>query len=89
MRPRRRPKKLSQTMVMQRGVSLTELEQGARGAGFDTKGSGFQEGYKVNKIVIASCIFPGCSSSRSYLSNFFAIAGNREWEKSLNGDSSP
>src|SRR5262249_30047373 len=30
------PKKLSQTMVMQRGVSLTELERGARGAGFDT-----------------------------------------------------
>src|SRR5438876_3522550 len=45
------PKKLSQTMVMQRGVSLTELEQGARGAGFDTKGSGFsKKDNKVNKI---------------------------------------
>jgi pSer/pThr/pTyr-binding forkhead associated (FHA) protein len=54
------PKKLSQTMVMQRGVSLTELEQGARGAGFDTKGSGFsKKNNKVNKIVIASCVFLG------------------------------
>jgi len=52
------PKKLSQTMVMQRGVSLTELEQGARGAAFDTKGSGFsKKDNKVNKIVIASCAF--------------------------------
>lgn len=54
------PKKLSQTMVMQRGVSLTELEQGARGAGFDTKGSGFsKKDNKVNKIVIAVCAFLG------------------------------
>jgi pSer/pThr/pTyr-binding forkhead associated (FHA) protein len=53
------PKKLSQTMVMQRGVSLTELEQGARG-GFDTKGSGFsKKDNKVNVIVIASCAFLG------------------------------
>jgi pSer/pThr/pTyr-binding forkhead associated (FHA) protein len=54
------PKKLSQTMVMQRGVSLTELEQGARGVAFDTKGSGFsKKDNKVNKIVIASCVFLG------------------------------
>lgn len=54
------PKKLSQTMVMQRGVSLTELEQTARGVAFDTKGSGFsKKDNKVNKIVIASCVFLG------------------------------
>ena len=58
--PAAAPKKLSQTMVMQRGVSLTELEQGARGAGFDTKGSGFsKKDNKVNKIVIASCALLG------------------------------
>ncbi len=40
-----------QTLVMQRGVSLTELEQGARGAGFDTKSAGFsKKGDNVNKI---------------------------------------
>ncbi len=49
-------KKLSQTMVMQRGVSLSELEQGARGMNFDTKGAGFtKKDNKVNKIVIAVC----------------------------------
>ena len=36
---------------MQRGVSLNELEQGARAGGFDTKGSGFsKKDDKVNKI---------------------------------------
>ena len=69
------PKKLSQTMVMQRGVSLTELEQGARGAGFDTKGSGFsKKDNKVNKIVIASCIFLGVVIA-ILLVYVFAIAG--------------
>jgi len=54
------PKKLSQTMVMQRGVSLTELEQGARAGGFDTKGSGFsKKDNKLNKIVIAGFVFLG------------------------------
>ncbi len=49
-------KKLSQTMVMQRGVSLSELEQGARGMNLDTKGAGFtKKDNKVNKIVIAVC----------------------------------
>src|SRR5579859_5369878 len=48
-------KKLDQTMVMQRGVSLTELEQGARG-GFGTKGTGFsKKDNKANKIVIVAC----------------------------------
>ncbi|HTL57359.1 MAG TPA: FHA domain-containing protein [Candidatus Limnocylindrales bacterium] len=69
------PKKLSQTMVMQRGVSLTELEQGARGAGFDTKGSGFsKKDNKVNKIVIASCVFLGVIIV-FLLVYVFAIAG--------------
>jgi pSer/pThr/pTyr-binding forkhead associated (FHA) protein len=52
------PKKpIDQTMVMQRGVSLTELEQGARGAGFDTKGTGFSKktdkGSKIFWIIAA------------------------------------
>jgi len=69
------PKKLSQTMVMQRGVSLTELEQGARGAGFDTKGSGFsKKNNKVNKIVIASCVFLGVVIA-ILLGYVFLIAG--------------
>src|ERR1039457_1313457 len=33
-------KAMDQTLVMQRGVSLNELEQGSRPGGFDTKGSG-------------------------------------------------
>jgi pSer/pThr/pTyr-binding forkhead associated (FHA) protein len=32
-----------QTLVMQRGVSLNELEQGGRSGSFDTKGSGFSK----------------------------------------------
>jgi pSer/pThr/pTyr-binding forkhead associated (FHA) protein len=44
-------KPLDQTLVMQRGVSLTELEQGARGSGFDTKSAGFsKKDNNVNKI---------------------------------------
>jgi pSer/pThr/pTyr-binding forkhead associated (FHA) protein len=48
-------KALDQTLVMQRGVSLNELEQGARTGGFDTKGSGFSKkddkGSKIFWIV--------------------------------------
>ena len=46
------PKKpAEQTLVMQRGVSLNELEQGTRGGGFDTKGTGFsKKDNAVNKI---------------------------------------
>ena len=48
-------KALDQTLVMQRGVSLTDLEQGARAGGFDTKGSGFSKkddkGSKIFWIV--------------------------------------
>ena len=44
-------KQLDQTLVMQRGVSLNELEQGTRAGGFDTKGSGFsKKDDKGNKI---------------------------------------
>jgi len=50
-------KSLDQTLVMQRGVSLDELEQGARTGGFDTKGSGFSKkddkGNKIFWIVAA------------------------------------
>src|SRR5215470_14806812 len=50
------PKKLTETMAMQRGVNLSELEQTARGVGFDTKGSGFsKKDNKANKIVIIVC----------------------------------
>lgn len=48
-------KKLDQTMVMQRGVSLTDLEQGGRGGRFDTKGTGFaKKDNKVNMIFIVA-----------------------------------
>jgi len=40
-------KKLDQTMVMQRGVSLDELEQGPRTGGFDTTSKAFSK--KSNK----------------------------------------
>jgi pSer/pThr/pTyr-binding forkhead associated (FHA) protein len=44
-------KAVDQTLVMQRGVSLTDLEQGTRGVGFETKGSGFaKKENKGNKI---------------------------------------
>jgi pSer/pThr/pTyr-binding forkhead associated (FHA) protein len=52
-------KHLDQTLVMQRGVSLNELEQGASRAGFETKGSGFsKKGDNVNLIfwVVAALI---------------------------------
>lgn len=44
-------KKLDQTMVMQRGVSLEQLEQG-RGGGFTTASAGFsKKDDKANKII--------------------------------------
>jgi pSer/pThr/pTyr-binding forkhead associated (FHA) protein len=50
-------KHIDQTLVMQRGVSLNELEQGSRTGGFDTKGSGFSKkndkGSKIFWIVAA------------------------------------
>ena len=53
--PTKRP--IDQTMVMQRGVSLTELEQGSRAGGFDTRSAGFSrrtdKGGKIFWIVAA------------------------------------
>lgn len=67
-------KQLDQTMVMQRGVSLTELETGAR-RGFDTKGAGFaKKDNKVNKIVITACVILGVVIV-GLLVYVFAIAG--------------
>ncbi len=67
-------KPLDQTMVMQRGVSLTELETGAR-RGFDTKGTGFaKKDNKVNKIVITVCVVLGVVIL-GLLVYVFAIAG--------------
>jgi pSer/pThr/pTyr-binding forkhead associated (FHA) protein len=44
-------KQIDQTMVMQRGVSLNELEQGPRG-GFDTSKAFSKKDNKVNKIFV-------------------------------------
>ena len=52
-------KQIDQTLVMQRGVSLNELEQGPRPAGFDTKGSAFsKKDNNVNKIfwIVAAVV---------------------------------
>jgi pSer/pThr/pTyr-binding forkhead associated (FHA) protein len=69
------PKKLDQTMVMQRGVNLSELEQTARGGGFGTKGTGFsKKDNKVNKIVITACVVLGAIIVILLL-YVFAIAG--------------
>lgn len=47
------------TMVMQRGVSLNELEQGSRG-GFDTVGKGFsKKDNKINRIFLVGGIIVG------------------------------
>ena len=52
--PRLPPKRhFDRTTVIAGGVKLTELEQGARSGGFDTKGSGFsRKDNKVNQIFI-------------------------------------
>ena len=44
-------KPIDQTMAMQRGVSLNELEQGPRAGGFDSKGFSKKDN-KVNKIFL-------------------------------------
>jgi pSer/pThr/pTyr-binding forkhead associated (FHA) protein len=36
-------KPVDQTLVMQRGVNLSDLDQAARGGGFDTTGTGFSK----------------------------------------------
>ena len=52
-------KPLDQTMVMQRGVKLGELEQG-RSGGFDTAGKGFaKKDNKVNKFFLIGGVVLG------------------------------
>ena len=52
-------KPVDSTMIMQRGVSLTELEAGARG-GFDTAGKGFsKKDDKANRIFRIAAIVVG------------------------------
>ena len=52
-------KPVDSTMVMQRGVSLTELETGARG-GFDTANTGFSKKQnKGNRIFLIAAIIVG------------------------------
>jgi hypothetical protein len=47
-------------MIMQRGVSLTDLEQGARSSGFDTAGKGFaKKSNQVNKWFLIGGIIIG------------------------------
>jgi pSer/pThr/pTyr-binding forkhead associated (FHA) protein len=57
--PAAAPKKTTDnTVVMQRGVSLTDLEQGTRG--FDTTGKGFtKKDNKGNKIFLIAAIVVG------------------------------
>jgi pSer/pThr/pTyr-binding forkhead associated (FHA) protein len=52
-------KSLDQTMVMQRGVSLNELEHGSRSGGFDTTSKGFsKKDNKANQIFwIVAVVF--------------------------------
>jgi hypothetical protein len=46
-------KEFDRTTIISGGVKLTELEEGARRRGFDTKGSGFsKKDNKVNEIFI-------------------------------------
>jgi hypothetical protein len=53
-------KKVDQTLVMQRGVSLNELEQGPRGTVFDAGGKGFsKKDNKVNRIFLIGGIILG------------------------------
>jgi len=52
-------KKVDQTMVMQRGVKLDELDSAARSAGFDTSSKGFsKKDDKGNKIfwIVAGAV---------------------------------
>jgi pSer/pThr/pTyr-binding forkhead associated (FHA) protein len=70
-------KQLDQTLVMQRGVSLNELETGARTAGFGTKGSGFSK--KDNKVNLIFWVVAGAVGLiiLGLLLYVFTIAGKR------------
>ena len=68
-------KPVDQTLVMQRGVSLNELEQANRPGGFDTTSKGFsKKDNKVNKIFIAAAVVFGLVIL-GLLFYVFAIAG--------------
>jgi hypothetical protein len=70
-------KHIDQTLVMQRGVSLTDLEQGTRSGGFGTKASGFsKKDDKVNKIfwVVAGLVGLLIAGLLFYV---FMIAGSK------------
>ena len=70
------PKKLDQTMVMQRGVNLSEFDQAAR-TGFDTKTSGFsKKENKVNKIFLIAGIALGVIIA-GLLIYVFALMGSK------------
>jgi carbamoyl-phosphate synthase small subunit len=72
--PATTPKKpVDGTLVMQRGVSLTDLEQGARG-GFDTAGKGFaKKDNKANKIFWIGVIAVGCVIVALLIYVFFIV----------------
>ena len=66
-------KPMDGTMVMQRGVSLTDLEQGAR-SGFDTAGKGFaKKDDKANKIFWIAAIAVGCVIVALLVYVFFSV----------------
>ncbi len=70
------PKKIEQTLVMQRGVSLNELDQGSKAGGFDTKGTGFsKKDNKVNKIFVIIGVVLGLIIA-GLLLYVFLIAGS-------------
>ena len=57
---------LDHTMVLNRGVSMNDLEQGARPSGFDTTRTGFSKkdnkGNKIFWIVVGAVVFVILSS---------------------------
>ncbi len=54
------PRKPQDTMVMQRGVSLNELEQGPKTGGFDTSSKAFsKKSNQINKLFLIGGIIVG------------------------------
>ena len=72
--PAATPKKpIDATMVMQRGVSLTDLEQGVRG-GFDAAGKGFaKKDNQGNKIFLIGAIVVGLIVVVLLIIAFFSV----------------
>ena len=53
-------KKVDSTLIMQRGVSMSELEAGPRTSSFDTAGKGFsKKDNSVNKVFVIGAIVVG------------------------------